>query len=477
VDGQITLSELNAYIKESLEVSFPEQIWVIAEIGELKVNRNGHCYLELSEKDNSTDEIKARSRATIWSWQFRFIQPYFETTTGEALQAGIKVLVAVTIEFHEVYGISLNIKDIDPTYTLGDLARKRQEIINRLMADGIFDMNKEIPISDIPNKIAIISSPTAAGYEDFINQLQENESGYQFFLKIFPASMQGKDAAASIIQALDAIYNWEEFFDVVVIIRGGGSQMDLLCFDDYELADHIAQFPIPVLTGIGHEKDESIADLVAHTSLKTPTAVAEFLIGRLDEVAGEINELESSFLQQAKELIERETTRLNQAFRLFKPLIGSKLERTELKLQHLAQNIQPIVNEVIEHQKFLLEKYSDHLKFGSNAFFKFKNNHLNVLINQTDFVSHLNYNKAQQKLIGKMQLLIQITKIKLAKEKNRLDWLTKTNELVDPKSILKRGFSITLKNGKAVTNESDLKNGEELETVLYKGKVKSIVKK
>jgi len=262
MEEQLSLSELNSLVKEALQLAFPEQLWVVAEIGELKVNRTGHCYIELVEKDNITNEISARARATIWSWQFRFIQPYFETTTGQALTAGLKVLISVSVEFHEVFGYSLNIKDIDPNYTLGDMARRRAEIIRKLEDEGIIDMNKEIPLPEIPSRIAIISSPTAAGYEDFMNQLANNEAGYKFYTRLFPSTMQGTDAPKSIIAALNSIFEIETMFDVVVIIRGGGSQMDLNCFDDYDLAVNISQFPLPVLTGIGHEKDESIADLV-----------------------------------------------------------------------------------------------------------------------------------------------------------------------------------------------------------------------
>ncbi|MFA9391920.1 MAG: exodeoxyribonuclease VII large subunit [Prolixibacteraceae bacterium] len=477
MNDQLTLSELNSLIKETLELSFPDHLWVIAEIGELKVNRSGHCYLELVEKNPLTDEIKARSRATIWSWQFRFIQPYFETTTGQSLQAGLKVMVSVSIEFHEVYGMSLNIKDIDPNYTLGDMARKRQEVVNRLIKEGVFEMNKEIPLADLPARIAIISSPTAAGYEDFMMQLKNNEAGYVFYTKLFPASMQGTDSSKSIVQALEYIYEWEEAFDAVVIIRGGGSQLDLSCFDDYDLALNIAQFPLPVLTGIGHEKDDSIADMVAHTKLKTPTAVAEFLIARFDEVATEINELERSFFSEVDQLISKEQTRLEQAFKFFKPLIKSKIEKTQMQLHHLAQGIQPLVNEMLDREKHKLEKHTNHFEFEVHSIFKLKMNQLKLFANKTEFASHLFHQKEAQLIEEKGHRLIQQTKSKIEAELNRLHWLEKTKELVDPGTILKRGFSITLKDGKALKNASLLKNGDELETIFSNGKVKSIVKK
>jgi exodeoxyribonuclease VII large subunit len=477
VEKQLTLSELNAGIREALEGSFPEQLWVTAEIGELKVNRNGHCYLELIEKDALTDDIIARSRATIWSWQFRFIQPYFETSTGQALQAGIKILAAVSVEFHEVYGISLNIKDIDPSYTMGDMARKRREIIQRLTDDGIMDMNKEILMPELPQRVAIISSPTAAGFEDFVNQLQNNEYGFRFYLKLFPASMQGKDAARSIIGALDAIYRLENHFDVVVVIRGGGAQMDLICFDDYELASHVAQFPLPVLSGIGHEKDETIVDLVAHQRLKTPTAVAEFLIGCLELVANEIEELENACMATTREIFDQENNRMTRAFQLFKPVVSSKLESTSLKLQMLAKSIAPKVNEMMDHQHFRVEKLTDHLRYGTHAYWQLKYNQLAGLRSQSSFKTKMSLNLEFQHTKELQQRLLLLPVNKIEQEKNKLLWLERTKQLVDPSSILKRGFSITLHQGKAIKDASVLENGEQLETVLYKGKVKSIVKK
>jgi len=477
VEGQISLSELNSLIKDALEVSFPEQLWVIAEIGELNVNRAGHCYLDLIEKNSLSDEILARTRATIWSWQFRFIQPYFETTTGQSLKAGLKVLVSVSIEFHEVYGLSLNIKDIDPNYTLGDMARKRQETINRLMEEGVFDMNKEIPLADIPSRIAIISSPTAAGFEDFMNQLLNNEQGFKFYTKLFAASMQGKDASATIIQALDFIYEYEECFDAVVIIRGGGSQMDLSCFDSYDLAFHITQFPLPVLTGIGHEKDESITDLVANTKLKTPTAVAEFLISCLEDIAAEITDLEIAFFSEVKDMLSNARNQLNQSIKLLKPLVNSNINKTAFKLKELAQSIQPLTNKALSVQNFNLLHYTDHIKSGSFNLLKEKRNQLQHISSKTEHLSELMTNKEIQVLTELNDQLKKMSRRKIEKEKIKLGWLEKTNHLIDPKHILKKGFSISMLNGKAIKNADELKNEDYIETIFFKGKVKSKVKK
>jgi exodeoxyribonuclease VII large subunit len=277
----LRLSELNKSIKSAVSDSFPSSLWVIGEISELKVNHAGHCYLELIEKDEKTDTINARARAVIWSSKYGMLRSYFETTTSYRLEKGIKILVLVRVEFHELYGLSLNISDIDPSYTLGDQEKKRLEIIRMLKEDGVFTMNKELPFPLVPQTIAVISSGTAAGYRDFQDQIDNNPYGYRFSCVLFQSVMQGQQAESSMISSLERIFSFEHLFDTVVIIRGGGSKADLACFDSYELASHIAQFSLPVLTGIGHEQDESIADMVAYQQLKTPTAVAEFLIDRV----------------------------------------------------------------------------------------------------------------------------------------------------------------------------------------------------
>ena len=279
----ISLSELTSQIQETLRYTFDSSVWIRAEISELRENPGGHCYLELIEKDLVSDTILAKTKATIWASTYRMLKPYFETSTGQSLRAGLNVLIAVTVEFHSVYGFSLNIRDIDPTFTIGEMAARRLQIIRQLEADGIVEMNKQLDLPKLPQRLAIISSPTAAGYGDFCDQLQNNENRFAFYQKLFPAIMQGDQAEKSIITALEKIYNHIELFDIVVIIRGGGAATDLACFDSYELALNCAQFPLPIIAGIGHQRDISILDMVAHTSVKTPTAAAEFLISVLED--------------------------------------------------------------------------------------------------------------------------------------------------------------------------------------------------
>lgn len=308
----ISLSQLTDRIQEVLKFSFDTPVWIRAEISELRENYNGHCYLELVEKDSNSDAILAKTKANIWSTTYRMLKPYFENSTGESLRAGLNILVAVTVEFHGVYGFSLNIRDIDPVFTIGELAARRLKIIRQLEADGIANMNKLIEMPVLPQRLAIISSATAAGYDDFMNQLHNDENQFAFYTKLFPAVMQGDQAESSIIRSLEKIYEHSELFDVVVIIRGGGATTDLACFDSYELALNCAQFPLPVISGIGHQRDVSILDMVAHSSVKTPTAAAEFLISKMKDAENVWKNIFSDISYLVQNKTENEFRKLDQ---------------------------------------------------------------------------------------------------------------------------------------------------------------------
>lgn len=274
----MTLLQLQERIREGIEEAVPPVVWITAEIGELKMHSSGHCYLEFVSYREKGHAVAAKARGTIWSSTFRLLKPYFETTAGVALASGLNVLVKVQVSFSPIYGLSLNVLDIDPSFTVGELELKRQQTIARLKDEGCFDMNSSLQIPSLPRRIAIVSSSTAAGYRDFMKQLHGNEGGFRFHTELFSAQMQGEEAPGSIVAALEEIASRESEFDAVAIIRGGGAAMDLVCFDDYTLAVNIAQFPLPVVTGIGHDHDFHIADMVAHTWLKTPTAAADFFV-------------------------------------------------------------------------------------------------------------------------------------------------------------------------------------------------------
>ena len=306
----ITLYELNSLVRQTIEIGLPKSYWVEAEISELREN-GGHCYLELIEKDKRYNTPIAKASARCWRQTWGMVKPYFENTTGQQLKAGMKVLIEVYAQFHEAYGFSWIISDIDPNYTLGDMARKRQEIIKRLKEEGVFDLNKQLDLPLFSQRIAVISSKSAAGYGDFANQLYVNQYGYYFEAELFAATMQGEDVERSIIKALNAINDRCDDFDCVVIIRGGGATSDMSGFDALELAENVANFPLPIITGIGHDRDECILDMVSHTRVKTPTAAAALLIDNLHTAERRIDDARQRIANLTSRKMEVEKLRLS----------------------------------------------------------------------------------------------------------------------------------------------------------------------
>ena len=304
---QYSLSELCAEIQEVVENDLLERYWVRAEIASLSAR--GHCYMELVEKADD-NMLAAKVRATCWSNVYSLLSAYFIQETGQALRVGMQVLVEVSVAFHPVYGLSLNVWNIDPTYTQGDLAKQRQATILRLTEDGVMELQQRLEFPTLIRKVAVISAADAAGYGDFCDQLQNNRFGVKFEVELFAAVMQGDHAPKSIIKALNEIVSEEEKWDMVVIIRGGGATTDLGCFDDYELASHCAQFPLPILSGIGHTRDMSIVDMVAHTSVKTPTAAAEWLIERVAEQVEMIRQLALRLQRATQHAVVQENNKL-----------------------------------------------------------------------------------------------------------------------------------------------------------------------
>lgn len=402
----ISLLELNSQIRQTLDTALAPYYWVVAEISELRVVQKGHCYLELVEKENNF--LQAKLRATIWAYDYRNISGWFEATTGETLKPGMKVLAKLRVEFHELYGISANIKEIDPQFTLGERAKKRQEVIARLVADGVFDMNKQLPLPYVPQKIAVISSPSAAGYGDFMHHLRQNEYGYNFQVQLYSATMQGSEAPRTIISALHAIHDAPQPYDLVVIIRGGGAKIDMDCFDDYDLASHIAQFPLPIITGIGHERDESVADLVAHTKLKTPTAVSAFLISGV-----------ASF---------------------------------EQRIDQLAQRIENNVRHICKAQSYKLEELSRSFQLIKTRFWDKQHAALDQIQYRLPMHGRWIVQREKKSLADIFKRLSTVAASNLDKERNKLDYMKKTIELSDPKLILKKGYTISYVDGKLLKN-------------------------
>jgi exodeoxyribonuclease VII large subunit len=402
-----TLFELNRLVRETIECEMPNEYWVEAELSECRESR-GHCYMELIEKDEQTATPIAKASAKCWASKWILVHPYFERTTGQRLVAGMKVLLKVYPQFHEAFGFSWIVTDIDPTYTLGDMARKRQEIIRQLKEEGVFDLQKELTLPLFCQRIAVISSETAAGYGDFCNQLADNPYGFQFQTQLFPAIMQGEGVEQSIINALERIY--DQPFDCVVIIRGGGATSDMSGFDTLALAEHVANFPLPIITGIGHDRDESILDMVSHTRVKTPTAAAALLIDHLKEVLDTVNNAQNSITRLVQQKLSTLSTQLSSVSEAIPRLFSIVKTRQEAKIDALQQRLPMLIE-----RRFLAENH-------------------------------------------------------------RLQLMEEKLKALDPQLLLKRGYSITLHNGRAVKDATTLKAGDEIETRLAQGLIHSIVK-
>lgn len=449
----ISLFELNNRIKASLKSNFPKTVWLRTEIAELRHNSVGHCYLQFADKDESGNKILATAKATIWATKFRMIKTYFETTTGRSLSQGIKVLVNVEIVFHEVYGFSLNVLDIDPSYTLGDIERRKKEILKRLKDEGIIDMNKKLPFPSLPKNIAVISSATAAGYGDFVQQINNNIYSYKFNFKLFPAIMQGDATADSIISVLDRIYQYEDFFDVVVVIRGGGAQLDLAGFDSYELAANIAQFPIPVITGIGHERDETIVDYVANVRMKTPTAVAAYLIDCFHNEDLKIEELTNVFLSSVGELLDRENEVMKSASTVFRQVTTNIITNNQMKLNLYSSNVGHLSTKIITYHNNDLEQRIIKLNGKSGLLFENKRNYLKSL----------------------MTILKMTTSAILETNKKKIEFAELKAKYASPDNILKKGYSVARVKGKLVSSVNDLRKGDIITTSFIDGEITSVV--
>ena len=364
-ENKISLVELNSLVRRSLESCLPDTYWVQAELSDVRSNVSGHCYLEFVQKDERSSSMLAKARGIIWANVFGLIKPYFEETTGQVFRSGLKVLVEVSVNFHELYGYSLTVHNIDPTYTLGDMIQQRQKIIKQLEEEGVLTLNKELEMPILAQRIAVISSATAAGYDDFCNQLKNNEWEIPFYAELFPAIMQGDQVEKTILNALDLILERQDEFDVVVIIRGGGASSDLSGFDTYFLAAACAQYPLPIITGIGHERDDTVLDAVANVRVKTPTAAAEFLIGRMIAVYSQLRELKLRLNRASIRVIRAEHQRFHSLCSKIPALTRSAFLDERHRLDNLSRRMKFGTNAFLTQHKYRLDKLSLQVKSAS----------------------------------------------------------------------------------------------------------------
>ncbi len=426
----LTLFELNSMVREVIETAIDRAYWVEAELSEAHEVR-GHCYMELVQKDMFSPTPVARASAKCWRTTWLRLKPKFERATGQQLHAGMKVMLLVTANFHEAYGFSWIVQDIDPAYTLGDMARKRLEIVRQLKAEGVFDLQKELKIPMFAQRVAVISSENAAGYGDFRNQLLGNDYGFSFKAELFPAVMQGDQVEASVINALNDIYGRQDEFDVVVIIRGGGATADMSGFDTLALAENVANFPLPIITGIGHDRDESVLDMVSNTRVKTPTAAAALLVDNLAQVWGLITDCQNRILNNVSHRMDLEHARLRRLSEHVPIMFSLVKERQDARLDRLSSAIANLMKEKVSRAQ----------------------HHLIILSN--------NIPPLADRL--------------MTHEKTRIEQLQLRANAFDPQRLLKRGYSITLLGGKAVHDPAMLRKGDEIETRVEKGRVRSVV--
>ena len=428
----LSLYELNSMVRDVIEMSMPDSYWVEAELSEAREGYGGHCYMELIQKDECSNTPIAKAHAACWRNKWMFLRPQFERITGQRIHAGMKVLLKVHPQFHENYGFSWIVDNIDATYTMGDMARKRQEIIATLKEEGVFDLQKELMLPMFCQHIAVISSATAAGYGDFCNQLADNEYGLYFATQLFPATMQGEGVEQSVIEALNRINDEWEKWDCVVIIRGGGATSDLSGFDTLALAENVANFPLPIITGIGHERDESVLDMISFQRVKTPTAAAAFLINHLAEVYTKVMDAQETIVNDVKHRVQVE----------------------KMRLERLSKSIPTLFSLMKTKQCARLDRLMDHL-------------------NATVQVRVAN---AQRKLAVLSSNVQPVLERKMMEEQHRLQMLEQRAKSQDPEILLKRGYSITIKDGKSVRDAALLQKGDILETRFAKGTILSEVK-
>ena len=431
-ESKVSLTELLGLVRDKIYEALPHAYWVVAEIAEMKVHTAGHCYLELTGSDTPGGRVTARARATIWASKYRSLNTFFNASTGIPLRAGITILFKATVEYHELYGLSLNISDIDPAYTAGDMALRREAVIRKLTAEGVISMNAGLTLAQYPRKIAVVSSSKAAGYQDFMNHLQTNPYGYVFNATLFEAVMQGEETEASVTGALDMIADESVRFDAVAIIRGGGSTTDLSWFDSYGIAFHVTQFPLPVLTGIGHEKDQSVTDMMAWKALKTPTAVAGFLIERTLEC-------ENRIISMAGELASAVSEALEAA----------------------GEQISSMQNRTAATARLIVRVNSDRLGYHSESLIR---SYRNILT------------RSEADTLRLADTIFRSAKNSISRAEIHTGRLEESLRHLDPTEILRRGFTLTSRNGLIIRSAGELEPGDTITTHFEKGAVDSTVK-
>ena len=447
-----SLSDVAMSIHKMIERTYTRPYYIKAEI--LKLNYypySGHCYPELVEREGNT--IKTEMRAVIWSTHFQDINRRFQQITGEPLKENIRILCLATIQFSPKHGLALHIEDIEPTYTLGEMVKNRQEVIARLKKEGLFDKNRSLPMPLLPKRVAVISVETSKGYSDFMQTLQQNEYGYRFKTELFPSILQGDKAITGIMGRLGEIAQRQDDFDVVVIVRGGGGDVGMSCYDDYELTRNVATFPMPVLTGIGHSTNLTVTDMVAHANFITPTDVAFSLLAAFRHFDEQLEDAMSRIVQRVQQQI-------------------SDSRQDMLKVETTLQYKLPKVLDL--HRNILADTYKD-LVFKSKELMMNQHFKLKEIMREVTKSTQIQAQHSRQLLTTMEERLPRECRALLKRRTHDFTAVEEKLQLLSPENVLKRGYSITLKNGKAVTDAAELQAGDKLVTRFYQGGVVSTV--
>lgn len=455
MDNSLTLYELNEMVRFAVKKTLPDSYWVKAEINEMRIGSGGHCYVEFVENSELKNIPVAKARGIVWGNIYKIISQKFEDVTNMSISVGLKVLVNVTVEFHEIYGFSLNVIDIDPGYTIGELFLRRKEIIRRLELDGVIDMNKEVEFPMVPQRIAVISSSTAAGYGDFKEHLKNNPYNMAFDLTLFPSIMQGEYVESSIISSLDMIFKRKDDFDVVVIIRGGGASSDLTGFDTYNLAYHCAQFPLPIISGIGHERDKTVLDYVANVTVKTPTAAAQYIITKSLQFAEMIESYAASIGQRISSLITQEKIHLNQLAFNWENYISKHILNGKNEIENLYIRLKTRILNILSKENNSLLLFSEKLPTAS----------LGVIVAE------------KHKLYNYKLILCYKLKEYVKEEKYSFDIYRHMIKNNDPKKIMEKGYVVMRANGKSVRYMKDIVFGDKYNLEIVDGKIDIILNK
>ena len=442
----ITLSQLSDKIKDTIADTFPFATPVVAEISEMNINRNRHCYIELIEQVDN--KIMARIRGIIYANRLPLLQSYFSSVTGHELEVGLKVLIMVRLSFHPLYGLSVEINDIDPKYTLGDLEQQRKMVIERLSNEGVIDMNRLLELPHKIKKIAIISSSTAAGYGDFIKHLNTNTHGFRFQTDLYEAYMQGAQTVSSFESAINNIFNSNIDYDVVVIIRGGGSKSELAIFDNYDIAYLITQLPIPVLTGIGHERDSSVVDYVANQDFKTPTAVADFIVQFNNNAFDELEQLQNRLEKSCLKIFKKEHERLLDLDDNLKTAIFGHINKQQNRLVQLENQLSHASSNFSYRQRLKITQLQHQLQHKTELFFS---NQKHNLDRKKQILRH-----NSQSIIRKKEQILTLYEHKI--------------KVSDPQHILNLGYAIVTQNDKKIKNSKTLLKNEPVKVFLKIGK-------